>query len=232
MLINFLNLLLNRKVLWASLLVWHWASAQTALDNKAVEGLSLSNTEVSAFVSNEKQALDGLRNGTTRLERLCATPLKPLPAKTGTQALDELREQMQERAQRIGASAERSVSLTQFALTTAQQNSQQACSPVNRIKSLWLKPTPEAPTCESTKQQLEVLSNLNKAAKDWLAIHQERQRLFTQLIQLESAGCTRSGFAQRMVQTHERALAPFEAQALELFESALRKEAPTAASKP
>ncbi len=232
MLKKIFNLLLDRKVLWASLLVWNLASAQTTLDSKAAEGVNLSNTEVNTFVSNEKQALVGLRNGTTRLERLCAAPLKPLSGKPGTQALDELREQVQDLAQRVGASAERSVSLTQFALTAAQQNSQQACSPLNRIKSLWLRPTAEAPTCESAKQQQEVLSNLNKAAKEWLAIHEERQRLFGQLIHLESAGCTRSGFAQRMVQTHERSLAPFEAQALELFELALRKEAPSAASKP
>jgi hypothetical protein len=227
-----INLHLDRKVLWLSLLVGNFAFAQVVSDSKTTGGGNLSNTAVVSFVFNQRQALDVLTSGTTRLDRLCAVPLKPQTDKPTAQGLSDLRNQIQDRAQRIGASAERSVSLTQFALTSAQQDSQQACSPLNRMKALLGAAPADLPSCDSTKKRLEFATSLNKAAKEWLQIHDERQRLFAQLIQLESAGCTRAGFAQRMVQTHERSLSTFEDQALDMFESALRKEAPAPVSKP
>ena len=223
---------LGRKVLWLSLLVGNFAIAQIPSDAKTSGGGDLSNAAVVSFVFNERQALDVLTSGTTRLERLCAAPLKPPVEKPTVQALTDLRSQVQDRAQRLGASAERSVSLTQFALTSAQQDNQQACSPLNRMRALVGAAPAELPSCEAAKKRLEGVTTLNKAAKEWLHIHEERQRLFGQLIKLESAGCTRTGFAQRMVQTHEQSFSAFEDQALNLFESALRKEAPTAVSKP
>lgn len=223
---------IDRKVLWLSLLVGNFAAAQIPSDVKTTSGGDLSHTAVVSFVFNERQALDVLVSGTTRLDRLCAVPLKPPVEKPTAQALSDLRTQVQDRAQRLGASAERSVSLTQFALTSAQQDNQQACSPINRMKALLGAAPADLPSCDATKKRLEWVTTLNKAAKEWLHIHEERQRLFGQLIKLESAGCTRTGFAQRMVQTHEQSFATFEDQALNLFESALRKEAPTPVSKP
>ena len=223
---------LVRKVLWLSLLVGNFALAQAPSDSKTNSGGNLSSTAVVSFVFNQRQALDVLTSGTTRLDRLCAVPLKPLTEKPTAQGLSDLRGQIQDRAQRIGASAERSVSLTQFAVTAAQQDSQQACSPLNRMNALLGAAPTDLPSCDTTKKRLEQVLTLNKAAKEWLQIHDERQRLFGQLIQLESAGCTRTGFAQRMVQTHERSLSTFEDQALDMFESALRKEAPIPVSKP
>ncbi len=232
MVIKFINFRLNRRVLYLTLLVWNAALAQNVLDARPNSEINLSTTDVSSFVFNEQQSLDGLANGMARLERLCASPLKPLPEKMSTQALNDLRIQLQENAQRTSANAQRSVSLTGFAVTGAQQDSQKACAPINRIKG-WLAAAPsDAPTCEVAKKQHENAIALNKAAKDWLRIHEERQRLFQQLIKLEAAGCTRTGFAQRMIEANEKALMPFEERALELFEFALKKAAPTAVSKP
>lgn len=206
--------------------------AQVPSDSKTNSGGNVPNAAAVSFVFNQRQALDVLTSGTTRLDRLCAVPLKPQADKPTVQGLGDLRGQMQDRALRIGASAERSVSLTQFAVTAAQQDSRQACSPLNRMKALLGTAPTDLPNCEASNKRLEQVSTLNKAAKEWLQIHNERQRLFGKLIQLESAGCTRVGFAQRMVETHERSLSTFEDQALDLFESALRKEAPTQVNKP
>lgn len=232
MLFKFINFRLNQRVIWLTLLVGNIATAQNVLDTKGVSEISLSNAEVSSFVSSERESLDGLVNGTIRLERLCAAPLKPPTEKMATQALNELRSQLLDAGQRTSANAQRSVSLTEFAVIAAQQDGQKACSPLNRIKALLVAAPDAGMTCEGAKQVQASALALNKAAKEWLRIHEERQRRFVQLIKLESAGCTRAGFAQRMIEAHEKALAPFEDQALGLFESALKRISPTSVSKP
>lgn len=214
------------------LLFWSLALGQNLPATKVADGISLSNKEISTFISNEYLALDGLRNGTVRLERLCASAPRPSNEKSGPLTFSEFPEPMRENAQRLWASAQRSVSLTQQALAGAQQNSAEACSPLNRFKSLWSKSATEAQICERAKQKEEALRYINKAANEWFSIHEERQRLFSKLMKMETAGCTRNGFTQRMVQAHESSLAAFEVQALEMFETALRKETATQASKP
>lgn len=230
MFLRLIKSILNLGVIWTSVFVGNLCLAQIAIDEKpGKEAFAWVNT----FISSEEQALEGLRNGTLRLERLCAAPLKPLADKASAQGLASLRQEVQERAVRLQAFAERSVSLTQFNAEGALQVSQQACSPINRFKALLgTADSASAPTCEHAKAALTQATALHKAAKDWLTMHQERQRLFSKLMQLESAGCTRTGFAQRMVQTHEQLLGSHESQALELFELALRKNAPTPESKP
>lgn len=233
MLIKFINTLVDRKVLWATLFVGNLCFAQIALDKDTQRVVSLSSSLVSTFISSEAQALEGLRNGTMRLERLCATPLKPATEKPSDQALRALRHEVQERGTRIHSAAERAVSLTQFHVDDMQQKSQQACTPLNRIKT-WLSTTtsPTMGTCEQSKATYAQATALNKAAKEWLSIHEERQRLYGKLMQLETAGCTSSGFAQRMFQTHEQLMGSHENQALELFESVLRQNTPNLESKP
>ena len=232
MLSRIFNNLQLTKGFWTVFLVCDLAFAQIQTDTRAIGRANLPASEINIFISNERQALEALSSGTKRLERLCAAPLKPQPDRPTAQDLNDLRSQIQDRSQRIGASAERSVSLTQFAVTSARQDNQQACSPLNRMKSLFMPSPADLPSCDITKRQLELATNLNITAKEWFQIHEERKRLFGQLILLESNGCTRNGFAQRMVQAHERSLAVFEDQALTLFENALRREVPTSGNKP
>jgi hypothetical protein len=74
--------------------------------------------------------------------------------------------------------------------------------------------------CESKRTRAAATKVTRSQVSKWRELHRERQQLFQQLIQLEMSECTRPGFAQRMIQTHEASLGPFEEQLPALVEAA------------
>jgi len=183
-----------------------------------------AKAKLDEFVQLETEAVNSLRGGVSRLSRLCATPLKPqVGAATGTSDLRDLSTQIQVRGALLITIADQQLGLAEQSVLESQKEQEQACgASSNWLFALINKVTkPESVAlCESKRTRAAATKVTRSQVSKWRELHRERQQLFQQLIQLEMSDCTRPGFAQRMIQTHESSLGPFEEQLPALVEAA------------
>lgn len=174
------------------------------------------------FVQSEAQAVATLRGGVTRLTRMCAAPLKPLEGVASATSLKDVAASLQVRGALQSGIADKQLALTEQAVQAAQKEQDQACGIVNNWLTIVILKvaTPEgAALCEVKRARTLALKNTRNQVSKWRELQRERQQLFEQLVQLETAECTRPGFTQRMLQAHESALGRFEDQLPEMFEA-------------
>jgi len=168
--------------------------------------------KVREFVHNETQATNALQSGVARLARLCATPLKPAESSVNSDALKDLTTRVQARSKALATVAEQQLNKIQEVLAASKQDQIQICSRRNWLNGPRGRTSIASldGTCEAAINRVAEVESLRFMVSKWKEIHTQRQKLFDRLLSLESAQCTRAGFAQRMVQAHESALGKFE----------------------
>ena len=215
--------LVNRIVFFTICVTYFGAIGAQTIKPAAPNNPS-AKAKLDEFVQLETEAVNSLRGGVSRLSRLCATPLKPqVGAATGTSDLRDLSTQVQVRGALLITIADQQLGLADQSVLESQKEQDQACG----ASTHWLfalinkatKPDSVA-LCESKRTRAAATKVTRSQVSKWRELHRERQQLFQQLIQLEMSECTRPGFAQRMIQTHEASLGPFEEQLPALVDAA------------
>jgi hypothetical protein len=215
--------LVNRIVFFAICVTYFGAiGAQTI--KPAAPNIPSAKAKLDEFVQIETEAVNSLRGGVSRLSRLCATPLKPLVGvATGNSDLRDLSAQVQVRGALLITIADQQLGLADQSVQESQKEQDQACAASsNWLFALINKATkPESVAlCDSRRTRAAATKVTRNLVSKWRELQRERQQLFQQLIQLEMSDCTRPGFAQRMIQTHESSLGPYEEQLPALVEAA------------
>jgi len=180
--------------------------------------------KVREFVHNETQATNVLQSGVNRLTRLCAAPLKPTEIESNSEALKDLTTRVQARSKTLATVAELQLNKIQEVLVTAKKEQTQTCSSRDWVNELFGRPAIANLACKAATNRVAEIESLRLMVGKWKDMQTQREKLFDKLLSLESAQCTRAGFAQQMVQAHDSALGKFE-DALPLWISeALRQE--------
>ena len=180
--------------------------------------------KVREFVHNETQATNALQSGVTRLTRLCATPLKPAEFSVSSEALKDLTTRVQARSKALATVAEQQLNKIQEVLVAARKEQTQTCSSRDWLSELTGRTAVANLACKAATNRVAEIESLRLMVGRWKDMQTQREKLFDKLLSLESAQCTRAGFAQQMVQAHESALGKFE-DALPLWiNEALRQE--------
>ena len=183
--------------------------------------------KVREFVHNETQATNVLQSGVNRLTRLCATPLKPTEIESNSEALKNLTTRVQARSKALATVAEQQLNKIQEVLVTAKKEQTQTCSNRDWFSELTGRPAIPNLACKAATNRAAEIESLRLMVGRWKDLQTQREKLFDKLLSLESAQCTRAGFAQQMVKAHESALGKFE-DALPLWiNEALRQEEAT-----
>ena len=180
--------------------------------------------KVREFVHNETQATNVLQSGVTRLTRLCAAPLKPTEIVSNSEALKDLTTRVQARSKTLATVAEQQLNKIQEVLVAAKKEQTQTCSSRDWVNELFGRPAIAILACKAATNRVAEIESLRLMVGKWKDMQTQREKLFDKLLSLESAQCTRAGFAQQMVQAHDSALGKFE-DALPLWiNEALRQE--------
>ena len=165
-----------------------------------------------------------LQSGVNRLTRLCATPLKPTEIESNSEALKNLTTRVQARSKTLATVAEQQLNKIQEVLVTAKKEQTQTCSSRDWVNELFGRPAIANLACKAATNRVAEIESLRLMVGKWKYLQTQREKLFDKLLSLESAQCTRAGFAQQMVQAHDSALGKFE-DALPLWiNEALRQE--------
>ena len=180
--------------------------------------------KVREFVHNETQATNVLQSGVNRLTRLCAAPLKPTEIESNSEALKNLTTRVQARSKTLATVAEQQLNKIQEVLVTAKKEQTQTCSSRDWVNELFGRPAIANLACKAATNRVAEIESLRLMVGKWKDMQTQREKLFDKLLSLESAQCTRAGFAQQMVQAHDSALGKFEDALPFWINEALRQE--------